>query len=607
MIQKSLILFCFLNFLNCVGQPFNYERAWSTYYGGENTTIVDNSSDSQGNIYIAGYVKGSIPYSNNFTTNDAFQNVYGGGQHDGFIAKFDTNGLLVWATYFGKSEDDLIHGIHIDKDDNIYIAGETSSNEMATVDAFQVSLSGSSDGFLAKFTVTGDCIWSTYFGGAGTDSLHGLDTDFLGNIYMFGKTTSTAGISSVGSFQEEWGNSANTSDGNDFIASFTDLGSLVWATYYGTNQSSSVSRITGIAVGGSYFYVGGFAIDNSASGYFATPDCFQSTNSNPLGLGGDMFLSKFALSGSRMWSTYYGGGAIERSVGGGGNGDRNVRTVAVTPTAVYLAGLSNSPNNVATSGSFQTTKQGYSNFIAKFNHDGTRIWGTYLGNTTSGLANGVFSNNTAFLTATTSDQIFVSGSTYMNDVASPNSYQSEVSTLEPHGFLQNNDSYIVKLSSDGTTREFGTYYGGYESEQGSRCLLHDDGFYILGTTFSVENISTTESHQPELDSSSINPSQAPGNAFIAKFVSTPLLTAEVTYKNSVIYPIPNNGTFNIHLNSNYIGSDLNIYDVQGKLMLSRKILLEDTTVSMSLRDGSYIIKINNGTDFSYSCKIVVKN
>jgi len=592
--------------MTAIAQPFNYERQWATYFGGENTFVLDNSTDSEGNVYIAGYVEGSIPYSNQFTTTGSFQPSYGGGMRDGYICKFNPEGLLVWSTYFGKTGDDLISGIHIDKDDNIYITGETSSNNMASVGVHQTLLSGSSDGFIARFSVAGVCIWSTYFGGGENDAVHAIDTDFLGNLYVYGRTRSTSAIATIGSFQENW-NASGDSDGNDFIASFTDGGLLIWATYYGTNLPSHSSRITGIDVNNGFFYVAGFAIDSSSSNYFATPGCYQPTNSNAIGVGADMFLSKFSLSGSREWSTYYGGGVIERSVGSGGIGDRNVHTVSATPSGVYIGGLSNSPNNVATPGSFQTTKQGYSNFVAKFNYDGNMAWGTYLGNTTAAQANGVVSSNTAMLTTTLTDEVYLSGSSYMNDIASPGSYQPHVRTEDETGFYQNNDCFIAKLSSDGTTREFGTYYGGYESEHGSRCLLHDTGFYILGTTFSTENISSENSYQPNLNVLSVTAPPVPGNAFIAKFIETPLNTDEVSKEKSAIYPIPNNGTFNVRLNSNYIGSDLAIYDAQGKMILSKIIIQENTLVKITVSDGIYIVKLSNGKDLSYNCKMVVKN
>lgn len=599
-----------INFIICLAivtvklaaQEINFERNWATYFGGRNTTLLDSDLDSQGNIYIAGFVEGSVPYSNQFMTAGAFQPVYGGGAQDAFLAKFDANGLLLWATFFGGEGVDLASGVHVDKQDEVYLTGETASTGLATVGAHQTSLQGTSDGFIAKFTPAGIRIWSTYFGAQGTEAIHSLETDDTGKIYLYGRSTSTQGLTTAGSFQQQWTNPATGNDGNDFLAGFTANGSLLWCTYYGTNHPSQSSRLTGITVGTDFLYAAGFAIDGLASGFFATPGCHQSTNSNPQGLGSDMFLSKFSLNGDRLWSTYYGGSVVDRSVGSGGNGDRNLHTVAQDANSVYLTGLTNSPNNIATIGAYQTAKQGYSNFVARFNHDGVRQWGTYLGNTVPGASIGVFIANTAMLSTSANGEVYISGSTNMADIATPGSHQDQVNVPDPSNGIRNNDTYVAKLSGNGTTRIWGTYYGGSEGERAARALEHQDGFYMTGSSYSAQGIATNQAHQTTLHTFE---GLSSSNAFIAKFSEIPLASQSFQRDDFAVYPNPSTGTFRIKLNANYIGATATIYDLTGKKLLAQKVENQTIDMQISAPSGTYLLVIRKGQNLAHSRKILI--
>jgi hypothetical protein len=55
--------------------------------------------DSEGSAYIIGYTQSSHTASTKFpVTDDAFQTTYGGGDQDAFVAKFDTDGGLLYST-----------------------------------------------------------------------------------------------------------------------------------------------------------------------------------------------------------------------------------------------------------------------------------------------------------------------------------------------------------------------------------------------------------------------------------------------------------------------------------------------------------------------------
>lgn len=606
--MKKIIFGCLIFIVQqSAAQNFNYERSWATYYGGENTIILDNATDSQGNIYIVGYMEGESSYLENFITNNAFQQYYGGGPLDGFVAKFNPDGLLVWSTFFGGTASDKINTIAIDSDDNIFIAGETTSDGMATTGAFRTIRTGLNDGFLAAFNTSGIRLWSTYYGGIYNDSFSGIDCDNIGGIYLFGKTSSPGNITTANSFNENFVPNTEISDPEldykNFIVKFSTDGIRQWGTYYGTNIENNSSTITGISNNSTGFYVVGYAIDTSQTSYFATPGCHQSFNSNVAGIGIDMFLSRFDSNGSRLWSTYFGGSLSDKPVafGTGGYGT-NLKNVKAVSNFVYIAGTTNSNNNIATANVFQPVKQNYSNFIAKFNDIGTRQWGTYLGNSPpSGSGNGT---QYTLLNVDQEGEIFISGGTTFSDIASPGSHQSAIHT-DAWGLPTGTESFTARISKDGSTRYFGTYYGGINSEYGANTIIaNDDSFYIIGTTQSTTEIATANSHQSELNSFTSSP-QLPKNGFISKFSPIPLGTNGFTSFDSVLYPVPNNGSFTLKLNENYIDAAISIYDLQGKNVHSEVIKTPNQHITTNIQTGVYLVKIVNNRGIIYAKKIVV--
>lgn len=80
---------------------------------------------------------------------------------------------LSFSTFFGGSGYERAQGVAVDKDDFIYIVGNTSSSDLPTTPgAFQRTYRGdnvngsSGDGFVAKFTRDGSrLVWATYLGG----------------------------------------------------------------------------------------------------------------------------------------------------------------------------------------------------------------------------------------------------------------------------------------------------------------------------------------------------------------------------------------------------------------------------------------------------------
>jgi len=153
----------------------------STYLGGSyrdsgNGIAVDGS----GNAYVTGQTN-----STNFpTTTGAFQTSIVGGTNSTFVTKLNTTGTaLVYSTYIGGNNDNNGYGIAVDVTGNAYVTGST---------------------FVTRLNPSGTAlIYSTFLGG------NGITLDSSGNAYVTGSTASSNFPTTTGAFQTSLGGTEN--------------------------------------------------------------------------------------------------------------------------------------------------------------------------------------------------------------------------------------------------------------------------------------------------------------------------------------------------------------------------------------------------------------
>ena len=180
-------------------------RMWCTFYGGS----IDEYGDAliigaNDDIYIAGPCNSP----NGLTTPGTHQQVIGGG-FDAFIARFNTSGSRLWGSYYGGIDDDDAYGLAIDEDQYLYLTGYTKSpGNIATVNAHQTTAGGDWDGYLARINNTGNLVWGTYLGGTAIDQSLGVEVDSSGYVYITGLVASPNQIATPGSSQENYGGGA---------------------------------------------------------------------------------------------------------------------------------------------------------------------------------------------------------------------------------------------------------------------------------------------------------------------------------------------------------------------------------------------------------------
>ncbi|MGL4598645.1 MAG: SBBP repeat-containing protein [Bacteroidia bacterium] len=432
------VVFC----LSVFGQN---NRIWATYLGGAFTeTCHDVANDQAGNAYITGYTSSASGVALN-----GYQNTYGGGNNDAFLAKFDPNGNLVWATYYGGPGDDLGENVHLDAMGNIYICGETTSTSQIAANGFQNTGGGNLiyDTFLVKFDPSGNRIWGTYYGElSGYDLAKGIETDNLGNVYFCGQTTSTTGIASGGD-QNTFGGG----QGDAFLVKFDALGNRIWATYFGGAGEDIGNSVVVDNLGD--VYMTGETQGNTA--------VFSGGFQNTYGGGvSDAYLIKYDPAGSRIWATYYGD-IIDAS----GN------CLAIdNANNVYLGGQTSDFANIAAGGFQNTFGGGLDGLLVKFDASGNRIWGTYFG--------GPAPDYILSVDLDAAGNIFIAGDSYSASGVALGGFQNVLLGSEDN-FLAKIDPYCNLVCA--------TYFGlgPLDTEDGHGTISSQGYLYLSGWTSSL--------------------------------------------------------------------------------------------------------------------------
>ena len=479
---------------------------YSTYLGGDGGGLFSSEGgntitlDQNGNVYLTG----STP-SGNFPTRNPYQANSGGGL-DCFITKLNQNGTdLIFSTYLGGSDTDICLGLAVDGAGNIYVAGQTLSTNFPVANPFQNTNGGVTDGFLTKLNPTGNSlIFSTYLGGSGGEVVFDVRVDTSGNIYT-GGTTGSGNFPTLNAIQP------NTAGGSDcFFTKFNPAGnSLAYSTYFGGELTDSGQGFTADAQGNAYMT----GVTNSRN-YPVTANVFQRVKSG----SDDAFVTKLNPAGSLVYSTYFGGNAID-----------NAGDIAVDSQAnVIITGFTRSLNLPRRNAVQTQLFGGVDSFVSKLSADGRNlIFSTLLGGNILESGFGVAVDN--------NDNIYATGRTNSGDFPLKK-------PLQDFGGLD--DIYVTKFTPEGAL-VFSTPLGGDANDVGNKVVADISGnVYVTGIAdFGLQT--TPGAFQP-------NPGGG-NDAFVAK-INTITRTVRSDFDGDKISDIavfrPSNGTWYILNSSN---------------------------------------------------------
>jgi hypothetical protein len=485
---------------------------------------------------------------------------------------------LEYSSYFGGADVDGANAVAVDSSGNIYMAGVTSSKNFPTVNAFQPSLNGGSDAFVAKFDPSGQLLFSTCFGGVGDEIINAIKLDPEGNIVVVGGTHSVDLPTTEDAFQPSYNGGTAFGFGDGFIARLTSDGSqLLYCSYFGGSGDEQIYDLA-IDSAGDVCITGW----TESSKNFPLKNPLQATF---LAQQEEGFVAKFDPSLSHLvFSTYLGGEFRENSQ----------RIAVDTAGFIYVSGLTASTNFPVTAGAFQT-KHGFDSnfepnwdgFVSKLKPDGSAlVYSTYFGGPKGDgiLALAVDDVGSVYMTGSsgsvwsasqfplgfqpkladgadawvgklnpegsklewfsylggTSDNewgfsivvdkqrdLYVSGMTYATDFPLRDAMQ-----VKSGG---DRDTFIAKISADGRKLIYSTYLGASSGDAGCALALEPDGTLIgVGQTSSLD-FPVRNAIQPKNASTDIM--QDPADAFIARITPAilgPTLQIAPSGKNALI-------------------------------------------------------------------------
>lgn len=215
--------------------------SWSTYYGGPGNEVgYGIATDTfrtphdlgTHNLYIVGTGDVNTPL---YHEAGAYSDSTSG---TGLILRFNTDGLLKWATLIGAN-DAVLYGCTTDFNNNLFVTGTSGSGYPIAGSGF--SYNGNDDAVITKFNASNAIVWSGYYGGDGNDYGKAIVTDAGGNAFITGYTTSPSSSVKIelaqpkswSYYQDTNANGTGSGAAEVFLAKFAaSNGSLLWGTYF---------------------------------------------------------------------------------------------------------------------------------------------------------------------------------------------------------------------------------------------------------------------------------------------------------------------------------------------------------------------------------------
>ncbi len=180
-----------------------------------NMGISNIKQDNLGNLYACGSYLGSATIGT-FTLPPSS----GTSNHAGWIAKFDSLGNCIWATYILNAYNTSIVSLSdliIENTGNVYVVGDFRGTAVVQDDTLMSNLNSNTHGLIIKLDTIGNVIWKQVH----TNLKHGnISMQSSGNIYIMSSLQDTA----------NWGSNVLVPFGNSrlVIVNINSDGQLQW-------------------------------------------------------------------------------------------------------------------------------------------------------------------------------------------------------------------------------------------------------------------------------------------------------------------------------------------------------------------------------------------
>ncbi len=271
--------------------------------------------------------------------------VQGGMQ--GFLARYDSSGRVLWAKTARGDYDDYFTTVAIDSKGYIFLGGYSKSLLLNFGQGVTVSSTDrwNQHGFIAKYDKTGNIYWAQKAGQGTLDMVNQIVCDTYGNLYISGTFAGSQGL--------DLGNGINItgqSDYDSYIAKFDNQLRALWAKKLGYTVLS-INRLGELSIAGTFTtttldFGNGISLVNSSSGQ-------------------DCYIARMDGNGSTRWARRLGGTRSEftRSVTTDIHGN------------IFSCGFYQSPQFMLDGGATLTNPSNFDSriFIAKYQEDGSLV------------------------------------------------------------------------------------------------------------------------------------------------------------------------------------------------------------------------------------------
>ena len=359
-------------------------------YTGFNSAVVDGNS----NIYVLGYFTGTTVLGTTTLTSAGVQDI--------FIAKYSSDGTVVWAVKAGGILTDFGLSIALDASNNVYVTGYYSGT--ATFGNTTKTSAGNEDIFTLKYSTAGVFQWVASSGGSGFDRGNSIKLDAADNVYVTGYYQGSV------TFLGTSGSSIKSSVAGSrdiFVIKYNSAGALQWVQSAGGPLNDESNAIA----------VGKYAQLYITGVYSGTANFGSNLNKTSTGFG-DIFIATL----SDVWLSV-------ESAGGSGNDTANGIAVDAFDD-VYITGRIYG-STTATFGVSSITGRG---FIAKYSFYGFGAW-----NWVKPLVSDIDIHGLAITTDTTNN-VYVTG-IYNGTATFPTGNKTSFGT--------DSNTFITKYDADG--------------------------------------------------------------------------------------------------------------------------------------------------------------
>lgn len=287
-----------------LNEAINLKYFYADNHRGEVILDVDK------NVYIA-----TNTYSQDFPLKNAFQTNLAGKQ-DGIFAQLNEDlSDLLWASYYGGTNDDGFYSIDIDSKGLIFLSGGTKSKDLKhTSGTLGESYKGGlADGFICALDPAAkDVLRASYIGTNEYEQIFSLDVDQFDQIYVVGHT--------LGDIKTKGDVYTEENSGQFIMKMNPELDELEFCTLFGSGDGAPDITINAFLVDECQkIFVSGWGGKTSGKSFSSTreltitPDAYQKTTD-----GSDFYLYVLSKGAKELlYATWFGGSRTNDHVDGG--------------------------------------------------------------------------------------------------------------------------------------------------------------------------------------------------------------------------------------------------------------------------------------------------